>query len=502
MSKAQFIKTKIVKRKRNDDEDQEYDVSVKDTKRSKTSKKKSVENVEMKKSKKSQKTREKCKVEPEDRAWIFNSVGEETKAKKEKEKAKEKKRKHKSKAQKVKKEKKAKAPEIKTKVFDGPKFNVLDADERRKSREFLLEHGFVVVYNMADAKQVASIKNKAFDFMHQANPHFDPNDTTTWTNANTPGMFGTGILFEDGIGQSPAMWEARILPTFRTWFGEYYDTQELLTSFDGMAFIRGAEHRFVPNRAWLHTDQDMMAVPELGYSVQCALNLVDCKNPYDSGSFLVIDKSHLEMQRRLVAGLETKNMSSLKRHFYKLANNHDFYKQVAKEETPALLVPALAGEAVYWLSTTVHANYAPTTSVIKNTERRLVTFVAMAPLAHFPTPMGRLGRASIAASKQVAMTNANANDREPEYKKIVQDQEKQAKKTTELDHFRKQRRVAAAQGMTTSHWPTAAPAQPTRAYPRCASFATMTRPLVCLKTVFCPAEEALLFGTAPYENDD
>ena len=472
-------KTNFVKRKRSRDDDGK-DVA-KDAKRFKTKAskkdKKEEPDVEMKTSQKGhvKKDKKESKVEIKPRKTKYKKKG---------------------KVHKVKKEKKVKAPEIKTKVFDGPKFNVLDPDERAKSREFLLEHGFVVVYNVADAKQVKSIKDKAFDFMHQANPHFDPNDTTTWTNANTPGMFGNGIMFEDGVGQSPAMWEARTLPTMRTWFSEYFNTQRLLTSFDGMAFFRGAEHKFLPNRAWLHTDQDMLSVPDLGYSVQGALNLVDCKNPYDSGSFLVVDKSHLEMERRLKAGLETDQMNSLKRHFYKLAFIHDMYKQVANEATPALLVPALAGECVYWLSTAVHANYAPITSNWKNMERRLVTFVALAPIDHFPTPMGRLGRAITAVSKEASKSSTESDETKEK------SDAKLDKRMVELEQFRKLRHEAANQGMTTSHWPTITPAQSLRAYPRCSAFAKMTTPMDCFKIDFTPSEKALLLGTAPYEADD
>jgi len=502
------VKTaQAVKRKRDTDDD-----DVEDAKRSRTKTEKKAKLDLAAEKKLSLKSNAQKKIKTKKKS-------KKTKVEKEaKKQEKEKEEKEKKKPKITKKDKNARSrdlvPEIKTKVFDGPKFNVLDAEDRERSRKYLAEHGFVVMYNVADAKQVESIKTKAFNFMHQANCFFDPKDPSTWTNANTPGMFSTGIIFEDGVGQSPAMWEVRTLPTSRTWYEEYYKCKELLTSFDGMAFVRGAEHRFLANRAWLHTDQDMLSVPDLGYSVQGALNLIDCKNPCDSGSFLVVDKSHLEMKRRVDAGLETKSMSSLKRHFYKLAYDHDIYKQVSNEATPALLVPALAGECVYWLSTTVHANYAPTTGSIRNTARRLVTFFAFAPIHHFPTPMGRQGRAAPATPAQQGHAApvprqgraAPVPPAEKETKETTKMQKegenKFEKRQAELAKFREARINAALHGMTTSHWPTVVPMQSLRAYPRSPFFAEMSKPLDCLKIDYTPAENALLLGVAPYEADD
>ena len=199
-------------------------------------------------------------------------------------------------------------------------------------------------------------------------------------------------------------------------------------------------------------------LPNTGFSIQGALNLFDAVDPEASGSFLCLDKSHLEMKKRFDEGVDAKMHEKVKSHYVKFPEDHYFYAKSKQE--PALAIAVKAGDYVVWDSALVHSNFPPIKNTIINQLRRLVAYVACAPVSHFPT-------------------NTRISAKKPQLT---------------LDQFRKARRDACAQGWTTSHWSTAVPKNNRAAYPRHASFTQFTTPASCKKTAFSSEEDALLSG--------
>lgn len=134
---------------------------------------------------------------------------------------------------------------------------------------------------------------------------------------------------------------------------KYYKTTELLVSLDSCGTFRGAEHddKVEFNTAWLHVDQDVNVIPQTGFSVQVhsygkrfviglqgALNLCNGPDPFASGSFQCLDKSHLETKRLFAEGKE----KSTGDHYHPFPADHFFYKNTTAQN-PALALCVQAG---------------------------------------------------------------------------------------------------------------------------------------------------------------
>lgn len=117
----------------------------------------------------------------------------------------------------------------------------------------------------------------------------------------------------------------------------------------------------------------------------------------------------------------------------------------------------------------MHANLPPSKNTITSQLRRLVAYVAFAPVSHFPTHFTKNPKPA-------------------------------AKKMT-LEQFRDERKKACVAGCTTGHWPSAVPVNNKFLYPRSLSSTQLSTPKSCIKTSFTPQELCLLNGTAPPASD-
>lgn len=175
------------------------------------------------------------------------------------------------------------APKCKIPCLTPPTFNI---NEHESWNLFLQNEGFVVINN-AISPENAEI---ALDmFKHEiscVSPEFDWKDKTTWNTTNTPIVWNKSSVMFNGFGQSDSNWYLRINSEAKTAFSYIYETQDLVTSFDGFSLFLCDTQK---SPSWLHQDQKSN---DERLSVQGILNILPC-NEFDAG-FICVPKSHNE----------------------------------------------------------------------------------------------------------------------------------------------------------------------------------------------------------------
>lgn len=157
---------------------------------------------------------------------------------------------------------------------------------------FLDEHGFVVIRDALSAPEVATALSLVWDALELLGSGIDRADATTWTNDRWPGQGETGagltgVRGDYGLTHSPALWYVRGAPQVKTAFAALWGTDELLTSFDGLALTRpfglNPEHR---PRQVFHYDRGPGPDPGRWNYLQGFVNLIPT-TPATGGNVLL-----------------------------------------------------------------------------------------------------------------------------------------------------------------------------------------------------------------------
>jgi hypothetical protein len=278
-------------------------------------------------------------------------------------------------------------------------------------------------------------------------------DSTTWTNANWFSILSVGILKYNGIGNSRFLWACRTLAGIRAIYEAYYNRTDLLTSMDGCGVQRGGEHLVDTNQTWLHYDVNLKHQDHKDpfASIQGALNLVDVGRAQDHGSFLFIEDSVRTYSARALSGQEDELLGGRNRNkqYLSFPMDHFWYKEIEAGRAKLKCLSGLdAGDFFVWPSSMAHSGMSPTNYRIREKLRRLVVYITLQPNT-IPT--------------------------------------------TQRVEFEKARSQAAANGFTTSHWPTETKNNH-MLYPRPKTSIPIVTPVSCLKTTFSPSENRLLLG--------
>lgn len=149
---------------------------------------------------------------------------------------------------------------------------------------FLEEEGFVVIRDAISETNMNTAVQMFKNDYTKISPKWDWDNAETWTTNNSPMMWGKGASTFNGIGQSDSLWYLRLNSVAKTAFSKIYNTDELVTSFDG-ASVFVSETQKSPS--WLHQDQNR---DNKLLSVQGILNLLKC-DQNDAG-FVCVPKSH------------------------------------------------------------------------------------------------------------------------------------------------------------------------------------------------------------------
>ena len=210
---------------------------------------------------------------------------------------------------------------------------------------YLEEHGYAVVCNalQADSEEMERIKSEFWDFHEMIGGGVRRDDPSTW-GRELIAHPATGIIAGFGFGQSRFLWSIRTLPVVRAAFEAIWQTEDLITSFDGgNAFRPDPDWR--TQGGWWHCDQNGTKPNRAGRVCVQGLVLLTPANEY-TGGFCVMPGTH------------TQHAAFSERHPW-AEQQGDFLPVPEGDEILAAggrLLRAEAGDLILWDSRTIHCN--------------------------------------------------------------------------------------------------------------------------------------------------
>ena len=219
-------------------------------------------------------------------------------------------------------------------------------------RQHLVEHGWATV-KIPNFDSVAAVQG-FLQMLHKFCPSFDPNNTNTWYPDNMPPNF-RGV-FTHYVGHEEWIWKVR--EACYPIFSQIWQTNDLLTSFDGCCLLHGTYNN---HKNWLHCDQGRL------YRNMCCIqglvNLLD-NGPHDGG-LVLIPKSRDYFSEYL-----DDHMEQGWDGFYPIDYDDHRVKQ-----SKVVKVCGNAGEIFLWDSRIFHCNVPP----VNHNSVRMCTYVCMLP---------------------------------------------------------------------------------------------------------------------------
>jgi hypothetical protein len=183
-----------------------------------------------------------------------------------------------------------------------------------------------------------------------------------------------GVLNGNGIGQSDFLWNVRLNHQVKKVFARIWNTQQLLTSFDGSGVFR--DWRYNPtwktNGGWNHVDQNPKVKPDK-CCIQGLVSLTDQNEK--TGGLIVYPGTHLNFTK-------LSDVTKRSNDFVKVSDSHPIMEQ---GKTRGKLVHCRAGDLVLWDSRTVHCNSPAVAIEERNQDEpvdllRIVAYVSMSPI--------------------------------------------------------------------------------------------------------------------------
>ena len=177
-----------------------------------------------------------------------------------------------------------KEPKLTTKIFRPLTFDINNQNEWLTHLE---NEGYTVINNAISVEDA----NESFEMFKEelcyVSPTFDWNDSSTWISENCPIIMNKGSVVYNGFGHSDSNWNLRLKSVAKDAFKIIYDTDEVVSSFDGLSLFLNKDKQ--QSLSWLHQDQRSN---DNRLSIQGILNIFEC-DKYDAG-FVCIPKSHIE----------------------------------------------------------------------------------------------------------------------------------------------------------------------------------------------------------------
>ena len=140
---------------------------------------------------------------------------------------------------------------------DVPRFDINDKVKQKQMLEYLEEHGYAVVANVASEEDISSAKVQFWEYFCKTNGSIKPSNPSTW-NTDWPASSVDGICSAKGFNHSEFLWQARLLPAVKRAFSLIWETDELLVSFDTGNVFRPWQYNreWLTQGGWWHTDQN------------------------------------------------------------------------------------------------------------------------------------------------------------------------------------------------------------------------------------------------------
>jgi hypothetical protein len=163
-------------------------------------------------------------------------------------------------------------------------YNLTDVKDWKAALKY---NGYVVIKDILTEEE----QSEYFDLFKKdwttVSPKFNFTDTNTWKKDNCPIMQKTGFTYASGLSQCDFMWSLRTNPNIRGIYENLYDTNELVTSFDGFSVFLSDKQ---DPGYWLHIDQNRENPLIDEQSIQGAYNFFSVGEK-DAG-FVVVPNSH------------------------------------------------------------------------------------------------------------------------------------------------------------------------------------------------------------------
>ena len=164
--------------------------------------------------------------------------------------------------------------------------------------DYLEEEGFVVFASVLDSHQTDHALDLLWDYLEELGTGIDRKNKDTWSDDRWPTAVHGGILPSYGVGHSKMQWYVRDIDDVKACFASIWDTEELLTSFDGITIWRPwtykEEWKTNLGSDWLHIDQHPLGRPGK-HCFQGVLNLT--KVTEFTGGNVMVPKSHKRFER-------------------------------------------------------------------------------------------------------------------------------------------------------------------------------------------------------------
>ncbi|MEM7019692.1 MAG: phytanoyl-CoA dioxygenase family protein [Pseudomonadota bacterium] len=229
-----------------------------------------------------------------------------------------------------------------------PRFNPGDP----AAMDYLEEEGFVVFANALSNDEAAQSLSMLWDYLEELGTGIDRNDIDTWGDERWPTAVHGAILPSHGIGHCAAQWFIRDVPNVKTCFGQVWDTEELLVSFDGVTIWRPWTHneawRTNEGNSWLHIDQHPIGRPGK-HCVQGLVNLLPT-SPATGGN-VVVPGSHRSFEH-----IPEKYAERLARIHPSIDHFRYPKDDPLLSETNPIMCHMEAGDLLLWDSRTIHCS--------------------------------------------------------------------------------------------------------------------------------------------------
>ena len=220
--------------------------------------------------------------------------------------------------------------------------------------EHLSKHGYAVIQNVLTEEEMKQGFELFFQDWKHVSPNFDFDNISTWTTDNSPMMWGKGMIYASGLGQSNFQWYLRTRDNIKNIWKKVHKTDDLVVSFDGFSVFLDKRQK---TKQWLHVDQGNS---EKMLSIQGSYNFLEVSE-LDSG-FIVVPDSHKTF----------KNENKKKGNFISLKNDDPHVEKAVK-----LIIPPNC--FILWNSKTVHANTGMDSKIKEPELNRLTSYITFFP---------------------------------------------------------------------------------------------------------------------------
>jgi len=245
-------------------------------------------------------------------------------------------------------------------------------------RPCLRQYGYCVVEDVFTKQECIETINSMWKWLENLETGIHRNNSKTWINDNWPPHLHQGMIHHS-IAHEEFIWKNREHPNIIKVFSQIFNTDQLLSSFDGVCIGRPP---VIDTKdmilSWLHTDQNIIPsyipIDEVYdsefYCIQGILNYEDVND--DDASLFIGKETHLTH-----TDLFVHNGKKPIEHWYVL-DKYDADWLINEKHIEFVKLNAPAGSILLFDTRNIHQGY-PGKSKKNNNTFRYVQYVSMTP---------------------------------------------------------------------------------------------------------------------------